>query len=498
MNSQTLKTATHRNLIDILQATESWSSSKEGKFHFYTPNPIPLLFHQSTAKTRAIFGGNRSSKTYSMITDFAAQFLGEEPKSLKGLIPEYRLDPHRRLRLNMEDYPNAFIKVIWPYIQQLIPSDRISDVVKEQGRIKAIVNPQGGFIEFMMYESDVRKFQGSSRHSVGYDEEAPEAIRDENLARLIDTDGEEVFAATPLEGSITFLYDEILLKAGRIVELLDGQLIDQSNPLGDPNTHVFFANIYDNKTIDKAAADRILAKYPAEEQLVRKSGHFLFRAGLVYPEYSDGSHLIDPFDDWWRPQTAGEYTLYIAIDPHPRTPHAALFYVVRRDGWQCVVDELFIKCQTAKELVDAINAKCMGKPANAILIDPLAHTPDPSTGSCFAFDLAEEGLYPVPIAASKDKSRGIIMTRNLLGKGKSALAVARNCERFRFEITRYTWGEWMRSARLVKGEKQKPIDKDDHMMENLYRIVLFQPEYVAELDDEEMVGRRAVKRGPGY
>ena len=474
--------AKKKDLIEILEMTESYAFSEESKFTLYEPNPISRYVHASTAKCRAMFGGNRSSKTYTMMVDLASQFRGEVPKSLEGVVPNHRLDKTRKIRLCVEDYPNAFIKVIYPYIQKLIPSDKIVDVVKSEGRIRAITNDKGGFIEFMFYESDVEKFQGSSRDVCAYDEEPPEQIRGENLARLVDLDGEEIFALTPLSGSVTFLYKDIFLKAGRTVEMSDGRVRDVSIPTGDSHIHTFFMDIYDNRAITKEAADRILSLFPEEERLVRKSGAFMFRGGLVYPEFSD-ANLIEPFDDW----LSNDWTLYIAIDPHPRTPHAVLFMAVRRDGFMAIVDELFVKCGSASELVTAIQAKCRGKTPNVIIIDPLAFTPNPSDGSCFAYDLAEAGLYPAPISASKDKSRGIILTRSLLAPdkdtGKPSLYVCRNCATFRSEIATYAWDEWSRNVSMRRGEKQKPMDKDDHMMENLYRLVLLRPEYVPELED---------------
>jgi hypothetical protein len=430
---------------------------------------------------------SNSSKTFSMTVDLAAQFTGRVPKSLEGIIPSWRLDKTRRIRYCMADYPNNFLKVVWPYVTQLISESEIVDVVKEQGRIKAITNDAGGFIEFMFYESDITKFYGASRHVCAYDEEAPEEIRKENLARLIDTDGEEIFAATPLEGAVTYLYN-ILEGAGKVVEKLDGQIIERTNPEGDSNVHVFFFNIYDNRGISKSSADRILAMFPEEERIVRQTGHFLFRAGLVHHQFSDNIHLIPPLNDWYKPATQADYTLYVAIDPHPRIPHAVMFMVVRRDGFKAVVDELFIKTKTAKELVDAIKAKAMGKPINVIIIDPLAFTNDPSTGSCFAFDLVDAGLYPVPIPGSKDLARGIILTNEWLTpdeNGKPGIYITRNCERTRYEIVRYAWGEWSRNTKLQKAEKQKPMDKDDHMMENLHRLVLLNPSFVPEPEEIE-------------
>ncbi len=512
-----------KELRSLIEMTSMYATEQDCKFHLYSPAPVPALYHASPAKTRAVFGGNRSSKTYSHIIEYTAQFTGVEPASLRGLMPAHRLDPSRRLRICMGDYPNSFIKVIWPYIQQLVPTDAISSVVRDSGRVKAIVNKYGGCIEFMQYEQDVFKFQGASLHSIGYDEEPPKDIRDENLARLIDTDGDETFSLTPISGALKYLYDEVYAlrsreverlwefvvnAKGRIIDAYPTEMVDRIIPGDDqdPDIHCFFANIFDNPGIKKHAAIRILSKYPTEELIVRGKGHFLFRSGLVYKEYQDTTHLIEPFTDWYEGPASGEYTLYLAIDPHPRTPHAVMFMVVDKYDTMYVVDEIFEGC-TAPTLVEMIKDKCHGKMPEDILIDPIATTPDPSTKSRFAWDLVDYGLEPAPYPGSKDKNRGIIMTRKALTlmskgvpdrvNGKPAIYITHNCAHTRYEIARYAWDDWRKADRTTKGEKQEPIKKNDHFMENLRRLVLHQPKYQSLDEKEDSYEHEPVSSGLG-
>jgi len=517
-----LDTLSEAELREMILLTDSLATAFDTKFHVYESAPIAHKFHESSAKIRAAFGGNRSSKTYSHIIDYGAQFCGEAPPSLEGIIPKHRLDPTRQNRLCMNDYPNSFMKVIWPYIRQLIPADKVAGVEKDSGRIKAIHNYQGGLLEFMQYDQDVEKFQGTSRHSIGYDEEPPEDIRDENLARLIDTDGEETFSLTPISGALKYLYDKVFLKRSREVEndydfILDnkGRLIDaifshhrDVEILGDeadPDIHCFFYNIFDNPAISKEAAIRKLSKFPKEETIVRGKGHFLFISGMVYPGFSDHLHVIPDFNDWYSGDTQQFYTLYVAIDPHPRVPHAVLFLVVSADGTKYLVDDLYTDCN-AEALVDAIRIKCRGRIPELILIDPMAYTPDPSTKSCLATDLIDFGMNdPFPIAASKDKARGILRCQQLLApaetSGKPGVYVTDNCSNFRREITRYSWDDWRKHERNTKGPKLEAVKKDDHFMENFYRLVLADPQYIDpityddildEMRAEQAVGRSAV------
>ena len=217
IDTSNLENMSEKELKEILDVTSDYSSPRDCKFFVYRPAPISIHFHASTAKCRALFGGNRSSKTYTHIMELAAQFIGEEPKTIKGTMPAYRLDPRRKIRLCMDDYPNNFLKVIWPYILDLVPNDYYT-IEKDNGFIRKIVNRHGGFIEFMQYSQDVTKFQGTALDAVAYDEEPPEDIRDENQMRLITTGGEESFSLTPVSGALKYLYDKIYMKRGREVE----------------------------------------------------------------------------------------------------------------------------------------------------------------------------------------------------------------------------------------------------------------------------------------
>lgn len=518
MNIPDLENLSKEELLELVEMTNDFASpSTDSRFYLYQPNPIMFPFHTSRAKARVLGGGNRSGKSEASVEDCAIQFLGKEPKSLEGLIPKHRLSGDRKLRFNVIDYPNAFEKITWPKIQDKIHSDDIQDVVKDMGRIKAITNKKGGFIEFMTYEQDVKKFQGTDRDCNFYDEEPPQSIRDENLMRLIDRDGEEVFSMTPIseENSSGYMptlwiYDELFLKAGRVVEKENGVVCDKGNPLGDPNIHFFFASIFDNKAISHEAAERILSKFSKEEREAREKGHFMFLSGLIFNMFSDTIHIIPQFEDWWSGRYANDYTLYIAIDPHPRVPHAVTFMVVDKNQTMYVVDELYIQADDANALADSIAMKCMGKIPESILIDPSAFNRDPSSGRNLAFDIMDAFYsmnYPYPplIEGSKDLSRGILLTKTALTpneKGIPQVFITSNCTRHRFEITHYRWSNWSKNTSGTREVKQKPVDKDDHMMENLRRLITFDPKYkvprIPLEEDHETEHRRGRNVATGY
>lgn len=489
----TLSNLSRQDLVELANLTSQWATNKDHKFYLYRANPIMQAYHDSQAKIRVLLGGNRSGKTYALCMELAAQFLGESPGNINIL--KHRLDSKRKNRLCTIDYPNNFIKVIWPYLTKFIPSDRVCDVIKDQGRVKSITNFHGGFLEFMQYEQAVTKMQGSARHCIGYDEEPPLAIRDENMMRLVDYNGEEMFSLTPvseIDRPVLWIADALYYKAGRVVEKTIDGITDITNPLGDSNIHCFFANIYDNIAIDKEAADRILSLYPDEERAVRERGHFMFLSGRIYKNFTD-AHLIQPFE-WWKQ----DMTLFISIDTHPRTNTAVLFMAVDRYGTKYLVDEMFEPLNDLDKFISIFKAKCHNVTPELQIIEPAAFIPDPVTGQCLAHTLMDRGLGIVR-SAPKDLSNGIIKTNDefRLVDGKSKIYVFQNLTRFRYEITHYVWGSWKKETAVTKEQKQKPIDKDDHLMECLYRLVLLNPTHTAQQIYEEDYSYKQKRRTGG-
>ena len=164
------------------------------------------------------------------------------------------------------------------------------------------------------------------------------------------------------------------------------------------------------------------------------------------------------------------------------------------------VDELFVDCK-AEELVEHIKATCRGKRPEVIAIDALATSPDPGTKIRFVDRLIDFGLNdPMPITASKQKAHGIMMTRQALECGEDeepAIYFTRNCEKTRSEIGRYTWDDWRKHDQNTKGQKQTPVDKDDHFMENLYRFILLQPNFVSLEEEYDRAREARPDRGVG-
>jgi hypothetical protein len=110
-------------------------------------------------------------------------------------------------------------------------------------------------------------------------------------------------------------------------------------------------------------------------------------------------------------------------------------------------------------------------------MDPLGFIEDPITESCMADELcdqlAKNGVRTCVVEkATKALAQGILRVQGNLrdrdSAGQPLLYFTPTCKRTLWELQRYCWDE----------KENKPIDKDDHMMENLYRAELSGMRYV--------------------
>jgi len=79
---------------------------------------------------------------------------------------------------------------------------------------------------------------------------------------------------------------------------------------------------------------------------------------------------------------------------------------------------------------------------------------------------------------------GINRTNERLKENPTSIFFSPSCKRTLWEIQRYHWDE----------EKGKPVDRDDHMMENLYRAILDEPCYVNPKVYSKAIGDEIIDR----
>ena len=196
-------------------------------------------------------------------------------------------------------------------------------------------------------------------------------------------------------------------------------------------------------------------------------------SGLIYPTFSRKKHLRKRFEiplDWM---------VDIAIDIHPREMQAVLFIATDPRNERYLFHEMWDYGSPEKigeQIVRFIKAKALR--VNEIIIDPLAKgdANNPNT----MFDRIDAILhsheYPLEIAV-KDRELGILEVKNhLVGpNNEPSIFFFDDLKRTIFEIEGYMYDE----------DTQKPLDKDDHMMENLYRLLLLNTKYVESEEEDD-------------
>lgn len=215
---------------------------------------------------------------------------------------------------------------------------------------------------------------------------------------------------------------------------------------------------------------------------------------------------------WNKPPENG--VLILAIDIHPKTEQALLWVWVDdigevemgndktfplRDGKPNLyeVAEIFRKANVPEmdQMIKDIEEK-MGRRHDYFLLELAAWSDDQNTSTDNVASQFVKLDYD-PIKASKDLTGGILKVKEFLS-GKDfvteqdvvpRLLCCENLERLRWERKNYHY------PRPPKGQdmpiKQKPVDRDDHIMEDERRIVQFvldhELEILAPRDDDTFV-----------
>ena len=450
----------------------------EEKIRYWKPHPKQEEFIRSKARTRLVLGGNRSGKSEGGTIEDVSHALGYRPY-LDPSDPDYKVDvpiPNKG-RICGEDYRNHIGNVIIPKLKTWIPKHELTSIKRNpQGVEILFVFKNGSTIELMTYEQDSEKFEGSDNDWVHFDEPPPRDIYIAATRGLIDRMGKCWFTMTPLKEA--WIKNEIWDK--------------QNEP--DSDTDGFIFDINDN--VGFGLTEKAIARYAksltAEEKEARLRGKFLHLSGLIYKEFVYSKHAVKPFDipkDW---------PIYVAIDPHPRTPHAVMFMAVDPNGTKYVFDEIFRACLIS-DLSAFIRAKLGDRRPKTVLIDPSSSAPNPVTGVTIQVEFSKHQIYTIP--GSKDLSAGIQRVKQALTPPMEGAApelyVFNTCKETISEFSNYMWDEWRGRERQKRDPKNKPRDKDDHMMENLYRLLLHNPRY-ASLRKSAILEYRERNKFTGY
>lgn len=489
-------------LNELLKERKSWI--QRHALYFYTPTVAQTTFHASVKLIRLAVGSNRSGKTTAGICEDVALCLGFRPwllpENLKSKPIEELLEMRKRELLPVDcitqrrtPFKLLIVEDDWDVADEIL----LTGTTDKPAKLRKFIPPGalvGGsldkqekngmgyickinFINGSQIVIDTEKsfvndrgsYEGKAYDGVHYDEPKCRELRVAVKRGLSDSNGLEIFTLTPL--AEPWMHDELYSKSGV-----------------DPRISAFFFDtqaLVDAGYVSKDGWEAFKDSLTEDEKESRLFGKWTHLRGLVYKEFvprhqREGGHIIDPVDATWMYDNA---SFVVAIDPHPREPLAALFLAGDREGRLIVWEELFAK-ELIKDFCSMIKTKLAVKVkekngqmelreqnVNLYVLDPLAWNEDPIDGKTWAQDFIENDI-PVE-KAPKRKEAGILEVKQAFKDNR--LFVCSNCTRTLFELQHYVWQEWRNP--MNKGLKEKTTDKDDHLVECLYRAVLLNPQY---------------------
>ena len=350
-----------------------------------------------------------------------------------------------------------------------LPDANFEESKEGKNYVRKITTNTGWTIDIMSTEQDAKEFESTDLGFVWIDEPMP---KDKFMATL----------ARGRMGMVVFWTFTPLTYSAWIKEWMDahcdGVYADYVEAEAEDNCKVHGVR----GILEHAHIKRISDGMPDDEKEARLFGKFGHLIGRIHKDFKRKIHVVKPFA-----LTEKDYTVYKAIDPHPRVADHVLYMAVDRRGTKYLVGELLGEgsIKLLHERMRAFEESMHYRIENGRIIDPSAfnddqHRTEKSVGSQL-FDLGE-----VYIKGSKDLMAGIKRTNDALAyevkEGKMfrppELYVFDTCAVAIKQIEEYVWQEWKGASKDEKKLSGRPIDKNDHQVENLHRLLLFEPAFV--------------------
>jgi hypothetical protein len=179
-------------------------------------------------------------------------------------------------------------------------------------------------------------------------------------------------------------------------------------------------------------------------------GSFETFSGLVYHEFDEKKHTINPFeipDDWYR---------FVALDHGYRNPTAVLWFAVSPKGEVFIYDEYYETRVLVSDIADAIKTKTGKQQIRRWLIDPSCRNRNGQTGLSVIDEFEKYKLYFEP--ANNDVRAGINRVKEYLKTER--VKIFKSCKNLLVEIQTYKWKDLKPGA--VQDAPEKPTKKNDH------------------------------------
>lgn len=368
----------------------------------------------------------------------------------------FKHDLPQQIRYVGQGWRTHVKEVVVPTLKKWWPKNRPVDIKREDGlEIYWTDKETEAYLRVMSNDQDASKFAGKD-DDVDILDEPPKLDNYIELRRgLVDRKGILFIGATLLATEIW----------------VHQKIIKSKLPDGTPDLRVYASDgemsdnlnfgIQDQQDIDDFG-DELLRLKP-EDYDARIKGKPSYLAGIIFGIFTRPTHMRRRFPvplDW---------IVDISIDTHPKECQAVLFLATSPRQEKFVVDEIWDHADP-KSLAEMILRKIklnLYRVENSWLIDP--HSKGDSNNPETTYEKIEKVITSYKYSlepASKEPGcldDGIINVKDWLMTQNQAPALffLDNCVRTILEIETWMWNP----------KTGKPMDKDDHMMENLRRLI---------------------------
>jgi phage terminase large subunit-like protein len=465
------------------QKIESLRRLKEERYRYFEPTGKGEEFIDmigSGEKFITLFSaGNGIGKTATCVNILAHIFwpIEENPYFNFDLFKKWPFP--KKLRIVSD--PTNIEKNIIPAMEDWFPRGRYEHWKGNKKFFSKWETDTGWEIDIMTYEQSPREFEGPTFGLIWFDEPPPQELYKANISRL-RKGGIMFISGTPLAGS-AYLYD--MFAKGEVeidVQMPNGETVKHVRRVGYVEADVESAcKIHGIRGhLEHEDIMQMIAEYTEDEKQARIYGKFQHLIGMVFKKWDRKIHVIKPFHI-----NKSEFSVVQYIDPHPRNPDAVMWVATDRNNTKYICDELFIVPADTEDLCEQIRNKDDNYRIVDRKADPSAfivNQHDKRQGETQARSLmdrmADYGLYYVP--ASKRRAEADRRIEDALSYAEvngimikaPELYVFDTCKVTIFEMEHYRWDEHVGKSADKHDRKEKPIDKDDHMIENLGRILL--------------------------
>lgn len=451
----------------------------------YIPGELPnwnqRAFHESTARYRMAFGGNRSGKSYAAAYEIACWLRGDHPYRKINLTPNsvWVISP---------EY-TTIQAGIYNHLKNLLPTweiEKVGPKIPQQNLPSYIEMKNGSVVTFKSAKGDSsarEKFQAASVDLISIDEEVQVDIWLELEMRTLDRGGQYIFSATLVES-----YDWLVDLEQRALRGEEDYFLTRLYTETNPHLHEETVK----KVKDKLSEDDIEVRFKGKSRRSR---------GLIYNTFTD-DHIIEPFPipiDWprWCALDPGIRTfavLWVAIGPEGAYVYREMYAhnvplwemalaIRRAEGWkydEILSDSFSHYVWTETKTSEFIQSR---------LIDP-AETRRSITGDASIVDQLFDKYGLMCVTADNSMRPGIEACRHWL---EHDFAVFRTCESFIGEIRRYRIRE-PKLGRMQNDPVESPVKKEDHLMDCWRYIAMDNPQFTIVKKPEEEANT-AFRRG---